>query len=119
MVLETGGSPNDVLATLTELTVESVGDQSERFFPARPDRWIVYGGGVWNLTLMDALRRRLAPASVELSDDYGIPADAVEAVAFAVLGWCAVRGIPSNLATATGARRSVVLGTATPPAAIR
>jgi anhydro-N-acetylmuramic acid kinase len=118
-VLEDGGSPNDVLATLTELTVESVGDQSERFFPARPARWIVYGGGVRNRTLMDALHRRLAPASVELSDDHGIPADAVEAVAFAALGWCAARGIPSNLVAATGARRSVVLGSATPPARFR
>jgi anhydro-N-acetylmuramic acid kinase len=114
-VLSQGGGPNDVVATLTELTVESIRDQAGRFFPTQPSRWIVYGGGVWNTALLDGLRARVAPASLELSDDHGIPADAFEAVTFAVLGWCAARGTPSNLPSATGARRAVVLGTATPP----
>ena len=54
---------------------------------------------------------------VELSEAYGIPVDALEAVAFAVLGWCASRGEPGNLPGATGACHPAILGTATPPGA--
>jgi anhydro-N-acetylmuramic acid kinase len=98
-----------------QVTVESVAQQAERFFPERPQRWIVYGGGVANRALLEALRSRLAPTPVELTDTHGIPVDALEAVSFAVLGWCASRGEPCNLPAATGARQRVVLGTRTPP----
>ena len=115
-VLERGGTPDDVLATLTHVTVESVGAQASRFLPSPPERWILYGGGVRNTTLFESLISRLAPAPVERMDAHGIPADAFEAVAFAVLGWCASRGEPCNLPAATGARHPAVLGAATPPA---
>ncbi len=46
---------------------------------------------------------------------HGIPVDALEAVSFAVLGWCASRGEPCNLPAATGAGQRVVLGARTPP----
>ncbi len=118
-VLAHGGGAEDVLATLTRFTAESARDQAERFFPTPPERWIVYGGGVRNATLLDELRTAVAPAPVETSDAHGIPADALEAVAFAVLGWCAVRGEPANLPPATGARRAVVLGVQTPPGGLR
>jgi anhydro-N-acetylmuramic acid kinase len=115
-VLARGGTPNDVLATLTHVTVESIADQAERFFPAPPERWIVYGGGVWNSALWEALGTRLAPAPMERTEVYGLPVDALEAVTFAVLGWCASRGEPCNLPGTTGARHPVILGAATPPA---
>ncbi len=118
-VLQRGGTPNDLLATLTEVTVESIADQARRFFPSPPQRWIVYGGGVWNTTLLAALRARVAPAPVEQTDAHGIPVDALEAVSFALLGWCASRGEPCNLPAATGAGHPVILGVATPPGAIR
>jgi anhydro-N-acetylmuramic acid kinase len=116
-VLGAGGSPDDVLATLASLTVESVVRQAEAFFEALPGRWLVYGGGAHNPALLGGLAERLAPAAVETTDDHGIPGDALEAVAFAVLGWCAARGQPSNLPRATGAQRAVCLGCATPAAA--
>lgn len=116
-VLGRGGSLQDVLATLTQLTVESVADQALRFFPSQPARWIVYGGGARNPVLLETLRERLDPTPVELCDAYGIPVDALEAVAFAVLGWRASRGKPGNLPGATGARHPAILGTATPPGA--
>ncbi len=118
-VLSHGGGAEDLLATLTRFTAESARDQAERFFPTPPERWIVYGGGVRNATLLNELRTAVAPAPVETSDAHGIPADALEAVAFAVLGWCAVRGEPANLPPATGARRAVVLGVQTPPGGLR
>ena len=108
--LQAGASQDDLLATLAALTVESVVVSAERFFPSAPERWLVYGGGVHNAALMQGLRRRLAPAAVETTEARGLPADGLEAITFAVLGCCTVRGIVSNLPAATGAAHPVVLG---------
>jgi anhydro-N-acetylmuramic acid kinase len=110
-----GAGSDDVAATLAALTVESVVDAARRFSPALPERWFVYGGGVHNPVILDGLRHALEPARLETTDSQGIPGDALEAMAFAALGWCARRGIASNLPSATGASRRVVLGSATPP----
>lgn len=114
-VLARGGSPDDLLATLARLTVESVVRAAASFFPRLPERWVVYGGGVHNRALMEGLTRWLSPALVERSDAQGIPADALEAIAFALLGHAASLGEPGNVPSATGARRAAVLGTQVPP----
>ena len=114
-MLARGAGPDDVAATCAALTVESVVDAARRFFPVPPERWFVYGGGAHNPVLMEGLRRELVPASVDTTDSQGIPGDALEAMAFAALGWCARNGVASNLPSATGAARAVVLGTVTPP----
>jgi anhydro-N-acetylmuramic acid kinase len=114
-VLASGGTPDDVFATLARLTVESVARAAEQFFPEPAQRWILYGGGVRNPALIDGLRARLAPARLETTDAYGIPSGALEAIAFAVLGHCASIGLPSNLPAATGAARAVCLGSLNPP----
>lgn len=114
-VLGRNGTPEDVLATLTRFTAASVRDQAGRFLPGVPARWILYGGGLRNSLLVSALRAELEPTPIETSDQHGVPARALEAVSFAVLGWAARRGVPGNLPSATGARRAVVLGSATPP----
>jgi anhydro-N-acetylmuramic acid kinase len=114
-----GGDGDSLLATLTALTVESVADAARRFFPEPVERWLVYGGGVRNPALLEGLRAKLAPAVVETTDAFGVPPAALEAMAFAVLGWCSARGIPGNLPAATGAERAVVLGAAVPPGAFR
>jgi anhydro-N-acetylmuramic acid kinase len=108
-----------VLATLAALTVESIARAARDFLPRRPQRWLLCGGGAHNPALVEGLRARLAPAALETTAAHGIDPDALEAVAFAVLGWCAARGRPSNLPAATGAARAVCLGSATPPAAFR
>lgn len=113
--LERGAGPDDLAATLAMLTVESVADAARRFFPKPPARWLVYGGGVHNRAIFEGLRRALAPASVQTTDSAGVPGDGLEAMAFAALGWCALRGIAANVPSATGASRSVVLGSSTPP----
>jgi anhydro-N-acetylmuramic acid kinase len=118
-VLASGGSADDVVATLTALTVESVARGARDFFPSAPQRWLLCGGGVHNPALVDGLRSRLAPALVESSAASGVDPDALEAVAFAVLGWCAARGRASNLPAATGASRAIPLGSATPAAAFQ
>ncbi len=113
-MLARGAGPDDVAATCAALTVESIVKAARRFFPVPPERWFVYGGGAHNPVILEGLRRGLAPASLETTDAQGVPGDALEAMAFAALGWCARRGIASNLPSATGASRAVVLGTATP-----
>jgi anhydro-N-acetylmuramic acid kinase len=114
--LEQRLEPDDLMATLLELTVESVARAAERFFKDPVQRWLVCGGGVHNPVLLSRLAERLAPAVVDTTDAHGLPADALEAVAFAVLGWASERGIAGNLPAATGALRPVVLGSRTPPA---
>jgi anhydro-N-acetylmuramic acid kinase len=110
-----GGGADDLLATLVALTSESVARAAERFFPEPVERWLACGGGVHNAALLERLAGRLAPAVLETTDAHGLPGDALEAVAFAVLGWASSRGLPGNLPAATGAARRVVLGSATPP----
>jgi anhydro-N-acetylmuramic acid kinase len=56
------------------------------------------------------LAERLAPARVFTSDDLGIPSDAKESLAFAVLAYETWHKRPSNLHAATGAKRPVILG---------
>ena len=102
----------DLLRTATELTARSIVKALERFvFPGvKVHRLIVSGGGAHNLFLLIRLRALLPQLSVELSDKYGLPVDAKEAIAFALLADRTLHGLPGNLPSVTGARRPVVLG---------
>ena len=98
----------DVLATLTRLTARTVIDAARAHGVTE---LIASGGGVRNATLMAALREGLP---VTTSDALGLPAQAKEAYAFAVLGFLTYHGIPATLPSATGARHASVLGSITP-----
>jgi len=78
----------------------------------RYEEMIVSGGGAKNPTLMAMLRNELAPLGIKLrfSDEFGIPAEAKEAVAFAVLAYETWHRRPSNVQSATGAKRAAILG---------
>ncbi len=101
----------DVIATATALTTASIADALRRFAPERGDL-IASGGGTRNRTLMRMLAERVKPLGyrVRRSDDLGLPAEAKEAVAFAVLAYQTWRRQPSNLPSATGASRPAILG---------
>lgn len=103
----------DLLATVTELTAQTVADAITRWLPG-VDRVIVGGGGCHNVTLMSMLSERLHPALISTHEEFGIPGDAKEAMAFALLGYETLHGRPSNVPSATGACRSVLLGSITP-----
>jgi anhydro-N-acetylmuramic acid kinase len=107
-----GAPPQDLLRTATELTARTIADALERFvFPrVKVHRLIVSGGGAHNRLLVSRLGELLPNLSVDLSDKYGLPVDAKEAIAFAVLADRTLHGLPGNLPSVTGARRPVVLG---------
>jgi len=102
----------DLLRSATELTARSIADALRRFVLPRTDihRLVVSGGGAHNRLLRSRLTELLPRVSVRLSDDYGLPVDAKEAIAFAVLADHTLHGLPGNLPTVTGARKAVVLG---------
>jgi anhydro-N-acetylmuramic acid kinase len=102
-------SPEDVQATLLELTVRSVAQAIVRHAPDATDV-LVCGGGVHNLRLMERLRDDLAPRLVASTATHGIDPDYLEAMAFAWLARQRVLGLPGNLPAVTGARGPRVLG---------
>jgi anhydro-N-acetylmuramic acid kinase len=102
----------DLVATATALTAATIAlgiGKPE----GCPTDLIASGGGVHNPQLMAQLAAYLPGISISVSTDYGIDADAKEAVAFAVLAYRTWRGKVSNLPSATGARHAVVLGSLT------
>jgi anhydro-N-acetylmuramic acid kinase len=108
----------ELVATLTELTVRTIADAYARWVTPRGVREVVVtGGGARNPTLMGRLRALLDPLPVVDGAALGIDPDAKEAVAFALLAWAHLRGIPANVPEATGALGPRVLGSLTPGAA--
>jgi anhydro-N-acetylmuramic acid kinase len=117
----------DVVATATALTVRSIGDAIRRFVltarGVRPQKsgrdagatfseLIVSGGGARNKTLLAMLDAevRLLGFRLRLSDEFGVPSEAKEAVAFALLAYQTWHREPANVPAATGAKKPAVLG---------
>jgi anhydro-N-acetylmuramic acid kinase len=110
------GSPEDAIASATALTAQSVALAYSSFLfktmRKAPVDFIVSGGGARNLTLMQMLRGQLEPlgCTVQASDDLGLPAEAKEAAAFALLAYETWHRRPGNIPSATGAARPAILG---------
>ncbi|GIW40735.1 MAG: anhydro-N-acetylmuramic acid kinase [Candidatus Binatia bacterium] len=109
--------PEDTVATATALTARSIALAYRRFVLPAAELEAVYlcGGGSYNGTLVRMLEAELRGIPVRRTDALGIPADAVEAVAFAVLACETLAGRPGNLPSVTGARQPVLLGKLVPP----
>jgi anhydro-N-acetylmuramic acid kinase len=104
----------DGAATLSALTVEAVARVLPHL-PQRPRTWIIAGGGARNRTLMRMLSERLAPATVETSDQLGFSADAFEAQAFAFLAVRSMRGLPITFPSTSGVSRPLSGGVVSRP----
>jgi anhydro-N-acetylmuramic acid kinase len=126
------GRNQDVIATATALTARSIADAIRRFVLGRKSKLpksssnrstnstkaphyheiILSGGGARNSTLVAMLAEQLSPLGIvtRFADEFGLPSDAKEAVAFAVLAYETWHRRPSNLTSATGAKRPALLG---------
>jgi anhydro-N-acetylmuramic acid kinase len=108
-------SKHDIVATATALTAKSIADAVNRFVVKKAPAYrelIVSGGGSNNSTLMAMLANELATLGLQLrfSDEFGLPSEAKEAVAFALLAYQTWNRQPSNIPSATGAKRPAILG---------
>ena len=108
--------PEDAIATATALTAETIAASYKRFVQPLAKGfavdYILSGGGARNATLVGKLRERLEPlgCKVLLSDEAGLPSQAKEAVAFALLAWQTWHHHPGNVPSATGADHLTILG---------
>jgi anhydro-N-acetylmuramic acid kinase len=111
----------NLIATATALSVESIHLFCRKFLPERfwPEEIIASGGGVKNMTLMSLLAERFSSVPIVFPDNYGIPAEAKEAMAFAVLAYEAYHSRPCNVPGATGAKGPAILGKIVPALAWR
>jgi anhydro-N-acetylmuramic acid kinase len=105
----------DIVATATALTARSVADSIRRFVRRRSASFselIVSGGGAKNPTLLAMLGQEIAHYGIRLrlSDEFGLPTESKEAVAFALLAFQAWHRQPGNIPSATGALRPAILG---------
>ncbi|MGH6920790.1 MAG: anhydro-N-acetylmuramic acid kinase, partial [Geminicoccaceae bacterium] len=102
----------DLLATATQLTAYGIETAYRRHVAPRTpvDAVVVSGGGARNPALMTRLAARFAPIPVQRSDDHGLPIDAKEAIAFAILASERLDRRSSNMPSVTGAARYTILG---------
>ena len=105
-------SDNACIATLTELTAQTIADYIAKFVAEQNSIDVLYvsGGGVHNQTIMRRLGELLSDTAVEPVDSFGISSDAKEAIAFAILANETLHGNTGNLPSATGASVRKVLG---------
>src|SRR5208282_1018499 len=108
---------DDLIATVTALTARSIADACRRFvLPlGRVDQLVATGGGARNPVLLRMLAKELQEIEVTTANQLGVDGDALEAVAFAILGYRMLRGEPGNIPSVTGARSPAILGKLTLP----
>ena len=102
----------DVMATLAAYSVFGITDAYRRFVaPTLPvAQVVVSGGGSRNPVLMDGLAKGFGNIAVGTTDSFGLPVDAKEAIAFAILASDRIDRLPTSLPSVTGARRQALLG---------
>lgn len=101
--------PRDVQATLAALTVRSIADAVHAHARGVAELYVC-GGGSHNTYLMGLLGNAVNEVTVDTTEALGLPADWVEAAAFAWLAHQALEQRVGNVPSATGARREVILG---------
>jgi len=106
----------DIVATATAITARSIGDALRDFVlrkrGANFREYVVSGGGANNRTLLAMLEAEVRRLNLKLrrSDEFGIPSESKEAIAFAVLAYQSWQRQASSVPSATGARHAAVLG---------
>lgn len=103
-------SCEDFLATLTDFTAASIAHSYQSFLPQLPDEVLLCGGGSKNHYLKRRLQEHLQTVAIATTDDMGFSSEFKEAIAFAVLAYWRLKGLPGNLPEVTGAKQAVPLG---------
>ncbi len=104
-------SPQDWLASLTELTVASIVKSYKKFLPQMPDEVLICGGGSHNLYLKQRLQDSLAGIPILTTDEVGLSGSFKEAIAFGVLAyWRYICSFCGNHPQVTGAKHPALLG---------
>ncbi|MGH7915897.1 MAG: anhydro-N-acetylmuramic acid kinase [Candidatus Binataceae bacterium] len=109
--------PRDLVATVTALTARSIAQACHRFImPLGPvEQLIATGGGASNPVLMRMIASEMPEVEVLTASQAGIDGDALEAIAFVILAYQMLRGLPGNIPSVTGARSNAILGKLTLP----
>jgi anhydro-N-acetylmuramic acid kinase len=94
-------TPADGAATLTLLTAAGIA-RIVALLPKPPKHWVIAGGGARNRTMMQMLRERLAPATVQNAETLGWASDSIEAQAFGFLAARGLKGLPLSYPATTG-----------------
>ena len=102
----------DAITTVTAFTAKSISDSYRKYIQPsyRISEVVMSGGGVHNPVLVQFLKDYLKDIKLRKVDEFGIPSDAKEALAFAILANETICGNPGNVPSATGARERVILG---------
>lgn len=103
----------DVLATLLEVTVETIAQEVEKF---NLSSLYVAGGGSANKQLMKRMQERLSKCTIRSISELGISTQSKEAIAFALIGFLSMHGLAGQIPSCTGASDGRILGSLTPGA---
>ncbi|WP_392564966.1 anhydro-N-acetylmuramic acid kinase [Orbus wheelerorum] len=105
--------PQDIQTTLVELTVRSTVNEllaNQLLNPSLPYELLICGGGAKNPLIIERFDKLLPNWLVTTTDQQGISADYMEAIAFAWLAYCRINNLESNIPSVTGANKSISLG---------
>lgn len=102
-------SPADVQATLLALTGDSIAAAVQDFCIGTKEIYLC-GGGAHNNALVKHLQEALPQRRIQKTEELGIAADWMEAIAFAWLAQQTMHLRPGNLPAVTGAKHPCVLG---------
>ena len=108
---------DDIIFTLTWFTAYSIAYHYKKYFIHHHnlDKCIIAGGGAYNDCLINLIKRELPEIEILIQEELGYSSEAKEAIAFVILGNQTYHMRPSNVPSATGARKSVILGQITYP----
>ena len=101
--------PDDFIATATQFTAQSIAVNIRAFMNHQSDL-IIGGGGSYNPVLVQMIKEQLPGRTVLIQEEVGFSSEAKEAIAMTVLANQTIHYLPSNVPSATGATKPVILG---------
>ena len=109
--------PNDLIHTFTWFTAYSIAYHYKKYLISEYGlkKCIIGGGGAYNSYLLELIRNEMPEVTVMTQEEHGFSSEAKEALAFVILGNQTYHRSPSNVPSATGAKKSVILGQITYP----